>query len=85
MQDFPAANDDGQRLTITNSLELLACRSEMRGVLMVAAAFPVLLTVTVLVVMLPTATAPKLMLDGDTVITGPDVAVTVSITCGAAK
>ena len=55
MQDFPAANDDGQRLTITNSSELPASRSEMRGVLMVAAAFPVLRTVTVLVVMLPTS------------------------------
>jgi hypothetical protein len=52
----------------------------MTGVLTVAAAVPVLLTVTVSVVMLPFATVPKLMLDGETVITGPDAAVTVSVT-----
>jgi hypothetical protein len=55
----------------------------MRGVLMLAAAFPVLLTVTVFVVMLPRVTAPKLILDGDTAITGPD-AVTVFVSDAAA-
>jgi hypothetical protein len=53
-------------------------------VLIVAAAFPVLLTVTVSVVMLPTVTEPKLMLVGDTLITGPLVAVTVFVTVTAA-
>ena len=77
MQDFPAASDDGQRLTTTNSSKFPAFRSEMNGVLMVAAALPVLLTVTVFVVMLSRVTEPKLILDGDTVMNGPAVMVNV--------
>ena len=50
---------------------------------MLTAAFPVLVTVTVFVVMLPWLTVPKLMLDGDTVTNGP-VAVTFFVSGVAA-
>ena len=51
--------------------------------MIVTGAVPALVTVTVLVVMLPWYTVPKLMLERTTVSSGP-LAVTVFVICGAA-
>ena len=53
VQLLPAASDLGQRLTVTNSLELPPLTMAISGLLMVMAALPVLVMVTVLVMMLP--------------------------------
>jgi hypothetical protein len=50
VQLFPAANDFGHRLTVTNSWESPPDRIEKRGSLIVNAAFPWFITVTLLMV-----------------------------------
>ncbi len=84
VQFFPTANDFGQKLTATNSLEFPPCTIEMKGSLMVTGAVPMLVTVMFIVVMLPRDTVPKLILVGDTLTNGP-FALTVCVTVGAVE
>ena len=84
MQLFPTGNDAGHRLTATNSLEFPPCTIERRGWLMVTGAVPMFFTAMFFVVMLPSVTVPKLILDGDMVSNGP-FAFTDSVTVGAAE